>query len=134
MKNNETTEDITCPHCYKSIIDNPIEFTQKKGFILATHYCPHCSRHFEKEDTVTDFKNITDEHIVGCLEPDTPEHWEVYKVYNESHHQGQGVKIRRKYKEDEIDFNEDGYKYELRHIDLDRTAHYKYLLKKGYNV
>ena len=58
--------------------------------------------------------------------------WEVFKVYNDEHIFA--VKIRKPYEKGEIDFNEDGYKYEQIFLNVMNTRDYLFLKSKGYNV
>jgi hypothetical protein len=44
------------------------------------------------------------------------------------------VKIRKPYEKDEINFNEDGYKYEQIFLNVVNTHDYLFLKSKGYNV
>lgn len=78
--------------------------------------------------------NITKKHVRGCLWPDVPKDdgWEHFKT----HHADNllSIKIRRKYKDDEVDLNEDGYYYKMIHVDINKTEHFLYLQAKGYPV
>ena len=58
--------------------------------------------------------------------------WEVFKVYNDEHIFA--VKIRKPYEKGEIDFNEDGFKYEQIFLNVMNTRDYLLLKSKGYNV
>ena len=58
--------------------------------------------------------------------------WEVFKVYNDEHIFA--VKIRKPYEKGEIDFNEDGFKYEQIFLNVMNTRDYLFLKLKGYNV
>lgn len=60
------------------------------------------------------------------------EGWEMFKIYNSEHIYA--VKIRIKYGADELEFNEDGYKYEQFFINIHRTNDYLFLKSKGYDV
>ena len=58
--------------------------------------------------------------------------WKVFKVYNDEHIFA--VKIRKPYEKDEINFNEDGFKYEQIFLNVMNTRDYLFLKSKGYNV
>ena len=44
------------------------------------------------------------------------------------------VNIRKSYDDNEIDFNEDGYKYEMIFLSMERTRDYLFMLDRGYDV
>lgn len=74
---------------------------------------------------------ISEKELYDCLKNDIPEGWEVhfYKIDKWK----QYIKIRRKYKEDEIAFNEDGYKYNDLFLQPDTNVnHYKCVSSKGF--
>ncbi len=58
--------------------------------------------------------------------------WKIFKIYNDKHIFA--VKIRKKYDKDEINFNEDGYKYDQIFLNVLNTRDYLFLKSKGYNV
>ena len=80
--------------------------------------------------------NFTDEDIVECVKAHNKklieEEWEVFKVYNNEHLCG--VKMRRKYTDIETPYNEDGYKYDVKWVNLNNTREYLFFLAKGYDV
>ena len=59
------------------------------------------------------------------------EGWEIFKVYNEYFY---SVKVRKPYDAGETQFNEDGYKYNMYHININNTKEYLFLKSKGYDV
>jgi hypothetical protein len=89
-------------------------------------------KQFLNENMSKSISNITEEDLFDCLKNDIPDGWEVFNYHIDKH--WQGIKIRKKYDEDEIDFNEDGYKYKTIFLSIGKTSHYKCLIEKGYNV
>jgi hypothetical protein len=62
--------------------------------------------------------------------------YEIFKVYSKAPDTWVCVKTRRKYFDDELKFNEDGYKYEEVYVtfyDL-KAWQFQYLIQKGYAV
>lgn len=59
------------------------------------------------------------------------EGWEVFKVYTEHFY---AVKIRKTYDKDESAFNEDGYKYDMLYVDVNKTKDYLFFLDRGYDA
>ncbi len=74
------------------------------------------------------------EDVIDCLKDEIPEGWELFLVYPNKNVWSDGVKIRKKYDDNEIHFNEDGYKYDIIWLNLEFTKHYKFMLSKGYKV
>ena len=79
------------------------------------------------------FKTFKKEDIARCIEVCNPslfaDGWEIFKVYNEDYW---GVKVRKPYDEDEIDFNECGYKYKMIYVSLGNTEYYMFFKRLGY--
>lgn len=79
---------------------------------------------------------ISKEDVEMCVKTnnshDFTEGWEVFKVYNDEHIFA--VKIRKPYEKDEIDFNEDGFKYKQIFLNIMNTRDYLFLKSKGYDV
>lgn len=83
--------------------------------------------------------SISDEDVIGALFMNGfPEGWELYKVYTLDPTAWVSVKLRRKYGESDIHFNEDGYEYKdhflnFRGFSLSSWSD-NYLRSKGYAV
>lgn len=73
--------------------------------------------------------------VEDCVKTNNPElfekGWEVFKVYTKDFY---AVKIRKPYDEDEIAFNEDGYKYDMVYPSVQKTRDYLFFLDRGYDV
>lgn len=78
---------------------------------------------------LTPLSQITDEDLIELIE--IPEGWEIFKIYKYKSDGYSGVKIRKPYDENELKFNEDGFKYDIKTISLNHK-NYDILRSKGY--
>jgi len=83
-------------------------------------------------ETLNLTKEILELWVKTIYKPLIDEGWEIFKIYNADHIYA--VKIRIKYREDEIKFNEDGYKYKQLFVNINNTREYLFFLKNGYAV
>lgn len=77
-------------------------------------------------------QNISEEHLFEVLKYQIPEGWEVYSYRITEWFQE--IKIRTLYSENELKFNEDGYKYKNLYLDKYLTKQYLKLIELGYTV
>lgn len=79
-------------------------------------------------------KNISIEDLLDVIRPDIPQGWEVFSFHIEKQKGYSCVKIRTPYGPDEMQFNEDGYKYDDLFLHPEQTKHYLRLKALGYNL
>lgn len=74
--------------------------------------------------------SITDEDLVSTL--DIPEGWEIFKTYNIKKDGYSAVKIRIPYEDNELRYNDDGFKYEIKTLNVGLASISDLLRSKGY--
>lgn len=77
-----------------------------------------------------DLSSITNEDLIKVINPPKP--WEVFSVRNDKY--VKCIKVRVRYDENEIHFNEDGYKYNDFFLNIHQTTQYLRLIELGYQV
>lgn len=78
-----------------------------------------------------DLADITDEDFIQAI-GGIPEGWELFKIYTAKKDGYAGIKIRKKYDEKELQFNEDGYKYDMVSLKTSLSETVDFLRSRGY--
>lgn len=74
--------------------------------------------------------SISDEDLIQLV--DIPKGWDVFKIYHTTRDGYSAVKIRRLYDDNELKFNDDGYKYEMKTLSVGLSTTVDYLRSRGY--
>ena len=73
---------------------------------------------------------ISDEDLIQLTY--IPEGWKIFKIYHTTRHGYSAVKIRKLYDDNDLKFNADGYKYDMKTLSVKMANTVDYLRSKGY--
>ena len=73
---------------------------------------------------------ISDEDLIQLTY--IPEGWKIFKIYHTTRDGYSAVKIRKLYDDNDLKFNADGYKYDMKTLSVKMANTVDYLRSKGY--